>query len=670
MLQKLSQPSKIKKALKSLPLTLDATYDRMLLSIDDDLQDQALIALKWLAFSIRPLSIAELAEAVVVNPLADPPFNPQDRLFDPDDILGILPGLVTVSSPEKDLEKRRKISLAHFSVKEYLLSNRIRDGPSSKFSLVANDANFSITEICLSYQLQVINSPTISAHTLQKYPLLEYAARYWVQHAKTVDQESWNASLDDLCMRHLGSCGSCFVNWIRICNPDRDSWKEPNYKIKPQDIAPPLYYVASFGVLQAVELLLRDGADINAHGGYFGNALQAASYYSHDQIAQRLLESGANINAPGGYFGNALQAASYQGNDQIVQRFLENEANINAQGGYFGTALQAASYRGHGHIVQRLLENGADVNAQGGDFGTALQAASYRGDNQIVQRLLENGADVDAQGGYFGTALQAASHQGHDHIVQRLLENGADVNARGEEYGTALQTVSYRGHIQIVQRLLKNGADVNAQGGEHGTALQAASYGGRNQIVQRLLENGADVDAQGGYFGTALQAALYKGDDQIVQLLLKNGADVNIKGDDESTALHRAALTGNRVVMRLLLNKRPNVTAKDKSGEIPLHTAAKKGRKMVAWLLLHYCEEHGIAIHDEDMAVAAKLLTDSKSGIICDHCDSFVPNSDPHYHCVICYNDDFDLCQKCVDDGFHCPDKDHRLLKISLKMDD
>jgi ankyrin repeat protein len=492
-------------------------------------------------------------------------------LFDPDDILGILPGLVTVSSPEKDLEKRRKISLAHFSVKEYLLSNRIRDGPSSKFSLVANDANFSITEICLSYQLQVINSPTISAHTLQKYPLLEYAARYWVQHAKTVDQESWNASLDDLCMRHLGSCGSCFVNWIRICNPDRDSWKEPNYKIKPQDIAPPLYYVASFGVLQAVELLLRDGADINAHGGYFGNALQAASYYGHDQIAQRLLESGANINAPGGYFGNALQAASYQG---------------------------------------------------------------------------------------------------HDHIVQRLLENGADVNARGEEYGTALQTASYRGHIQIVQRLLKNGADVNAQGGEHGTALQAASYGGRNQIVQRLLENGADVDAQGGYFGTALQAALYKGDDQIVQLLLKNGADVNIKGDDESTALHRAALTGNKVVMRLLLNKRPNVTAKDKSGEIPLHTAAKKGRKMVAWLLLHYCEEHGIAIHDEDMAVAAKLLTDSKSGIICDHCHSFVPNSDPHYHCVICYNDDFDLCQKCVDDGFHCPDKDHRLLKISLKMDD
>jgi len=91
---------------------------------------------------------------------------------------------------------------------------------------------------------------------------------------------------------------------------------------------------------------------------------------------------------------------------------------------------------------------------------------------------------------------------------------------------------------------------------------------------------------------------------------------------------------------------------------------------MIAWPLLQYCKEHGIAIHNEDMAVAAKLLTDPKSGIICDHCDSFVPNSDPRYHCIICYNDDFDLCQKCVDDGFHCLDNDHRLIKISLEMDD
>jgi len=51
------------------------------------------------------------------------------------------------------------------------------------------------------------------------------------------------------------------------------------------------------------------------------------------QIVQRLLEKGANVNAQGGYYGNALQVASYEDHVQIVQRLLKNGADFNAQGG-------------------------------------------------------------------------------------------------------------------------------------------------------------------------------------------------------------------------------------------------------------------------------------------------------------------------------------------------
>ena len=41
---------------------------------------------------------------------------------------------------------------------------------------------------------------------------------------------------------------------------------------------------------------------------------------------QRLLEKGADVNAQGGDYDNALQAASAEGHDQVVQRLLEKGA--------------------------------------------------------------------------------------------------------------------------------------------------------------------------------------------------------------------------------------------------------------------------------------------------------------------------------------------------------
>jgi ankyrin repeat protein len=49
-----------------------------------------------------------------------------------------------------------------------------------------------------------------------------------------------------------------------------------------------------------------------------------------------LLENGAEVNAEGGEYGNALQAASFRGNEAIVKLLLENGAEVNAEGGNMG----------------------------------------------------------------------------------------------------------------------------------------------------------------------------------------------------------------------------------------------------------------------------------------------------------------------------------------------
>ncbi|MCJ1270730.1 hypothetical protein MMC22_010627 [Lobaria immixta] len=156
-------------------------------------------------------------------------------------------------------------------------------------------------------------------------------------------------------------------------------------------------YLASYADYKTLVLLsLRNGANINAEGEFYGTALQAASANGHGEIARLLVENGAIVNAEGGYYGTALRVASANGDGEIARLLLENGANVNAEGGSYGAALQAASANGHGEIARLLLENGANVNAEGAPLGNSLEAAveSFRATKEIVQLLLDKGAIV------------------------------------------------------------------------------------------------------------------------------------------------------------------------------------------------------------------------------------------------------------------------------------
>ncbi|KAF1344936.1 hypothetical protein BDV97DRAFT_276425, partial [Delphinella strobiligena] len=111
--------------------------------------------------------------------------------------------------------------------------------------------------------------------------------------------------------------------------------------------------------------LLDAGADVHQRGGYYGNALQAASVEGYSKVVEILLDAGADVSIQGGVYGNALQAASLRGYD-IARERLEDGDYVR---GY--TVL----FRGHAKIVALLLAAGSDANLQGGRYGRALRAA-------------------------------------------------------------------------------------------------------------------------------------------------------------------------------------------------------------------------------------------------------------------------------------------------------
>ena len=66
-LGKCRSPYELRKALQSLPKTLDDTYARILLNIDREDYQNALRILQWLAYSARPLQIEEITEVITVD---------------------------------------------------------------------------------------------------------------------------------------------------------------------------------------------------------------------------------------------------------------------------------------------------------------------------------------------------------------------------------------------------------------------------------------------------------------------------------------------------------------------------------------------------------------------------------------------------------------------------
>lgn len=86
--------SQLRKSLAALPATLDETYDRILLAIDNDHSEYALRILQWLAFSARPLRADEIAEVVAIDVKGNRRFDRDQILEDPLDVLKICSSLV------------------------------------------------------------------------------------------------------------------------------------------------------------------------------------------------------------------------------------------------------------------------------------------------------------------------------------------------------------------------------------------------------------------------------------------------------------------------------------------------------------------------------------------------------------------------------------------------
>lgn len=293
-----------------------------------------------LCFSARPLTINELIDAHAVDLSASPHLDREGRSYEQNDLIDICLGLIEISKTEDSGQQLLIARIAHFSVQEYLQSERIQQQKANRFAIQSGPANTEITQICLVYLLEpMLSSGVLDTIKIKEFPLAHFAAEYWYHHY--VNSREGRLKVEELLQRLFQYDTNCFVTWIRIYGLDRQGTLRPNsdYQRPIDDIGSPFYYASLLGLESTLSNMIAAGARdasflemVNAQSGEYGNALQAASSGGHWKVVQMLLDQGADVNAQSGRYGNALHAASSRGHKKVVQMLLDHGANVSTQG--------------------------------------------------------------------------------------------------------------------------------------------------------------------------------------------------------------------------------------------------------------------------------------------------------------------------------------------------
>lgn len=430
LLQKLSKETDVRRAIANLPGTLEETYEQVLCTVEPENRHYILRALKWLLVDTKlgsfPLSALE--EAVR---LPDSDIAARDWHL-PSALERLLGPLVTRAS-------EAQIAIPHYSVAEYLFSDRIQHGNAQFFSTTWLEANAEVARTSLRQLLSLGPGgfPAVDIFMGLEPPegFAFRALAGWREFVAHVDRAGGDAEVTDLVLKILDPSRPHYQGFLDIANTELLPFPEPTWpsRLYRWHIPPGaervavLLHTTSAELFLATKELLSRNPDLMATDrlkmGYepfllddlspFEMAIQRHSgpdftrlFLDANRIDMRFRSSRGLC-----VLGCMMEMDPSDFQRYAVEFLLLKGASPNPPGVAY-TPLQLAVVNRHSlWLVKILVAAGADINGFGNDETVAMCARSHS--------LKENRGKTN----HYDTPLRIALDEECDQGVRDFLKD-------------------------------------------------------------------------------------------------------------------------------------------------------------------------------------------------------------------------------------------------------
>lgn len=439
----------------------------ILLKLEEQDQSLALDILRVILFSERELDIAEVVEAVAVTPTTR---NLQklrnNALRRPNDVFQLCGSLIRKS------QTTGKISLSHYSVKEFLSHPFLGKGRRNPFFLQEIPSQKSQFEKCILYlSLEDFTSETFretlrlaldplytdsDIQVMASFPFLDYASNYWVLHLRHLSSEDFQAIWPLLKSFLDGKQGS-FDSYILISQYSHGDYKFPHG-------ATAIHVAALYGLEVMLACLLKaDSASCTQQTLDGRTPLHIALENQQEKIIDLLLRSHLKMDllirkllmTRDERGRTPLHTAIESGSEVAVVQLVTAGANVNVIQPDGRTPISVA-VENQWDLLAEFLSQMADPTQSLSDGRSLLHIAAESGSLTWTTALLKFHEDklIDAQDGNDWTPLHYAMDREHLHIARALVESHCLIEVYDKNDWTPLHAAIRRRNLECASLIL------------------------------------------------------------------------------------------------------------------------------------------------------------------------------------------------------------------------
>ena len=587
-----------RRALNTLPPTLNATYERILQRINKsnkEVQQLVQRSLRWLVCSKEALSSKALCEAISIE-TGDTALD-RTAISDESEILRWCSSLVRRSASGKSLE------LGHFTVKEFLTTGT--DPLDSEygvyhFSPEIDDAK--LAETCLTYlSFEDFGSGSRESHRFsykrwKSFGFRQYAVRHWAEHARKNLARPEVMSLAQQLLHP--SKPLAFVSWTQdllwSCHGYWHGIFQNNSQISKYVLAAasPLHFAAMLALPESCEWLLQKGCYVNQASTY-GTPLECALLGQDVMGGNRMAKPSAEL------------MVSHR---STVKLFIESGADVQTSCLSWPSFIFIALNLRDEVVCAELLHKGAVI-----DCKSALLLAEDDGAS-LAHEILKNIGKADIRPEDRAILLEAGlrSNELIKDSREMLVQRSGDPIAAHTDYMSLFLTAAEYGQLSVLKQIFhdhKLSVDTRGRQDQR-SALHLAASNDRIDIVRFLQEHRADCNLADSQGRTPLHASVESSDSYLcLQFLLDQNVDVNSTDRNGLTAWHLAASQGNINALGILKGfaapkKEFYTCLKAHDGRTILHCGAQSGSKETLIFLLNHCDEDAVHSKSSDGSTA------------------------------------------------------------------